>query len=261
MKKTLFACAGLLLSVIASGTALADQLSDIVSRGVIRIAVPNDFPPFGSAGPDLQPQGYDIDMAKLIAKKLNVKLQMTPVTTANRIPYLQTNKVDLVISMLGKNAERERVIDFSRIYAPYDLGVYGPDATDIHDAAKLSGQTVGVSRGGLEDLSLTAIAPKDAIIKRYEDNNTTIAAYLSGQVQYISTGNFTAAVIAAQHPSKAPATKFLLKKSGCYVGMNKNEDQLKAKVNSIVQGAFDDGTLNNISEKWLKAPLPKDFGA
>lgn len=261
MKNNILACTALLLTTFVSGSALADQLADITQRGEIRIAVPNDFPPFGSAGPDLQPQGYDIDMAKMIATQLHVKLKMVPVTTANRVPYLQTNKVDLVISMLGKNAEREKVIDFSRIYAPYDLGVYGPKEAKLDQPEQLSGKTIGVARGGLEDLSLAKVAPKDAIIRRYEDNNTNISAYLSGQVQFISTGNFTASVIATQYPAKAPTEKFLLHKSGCYIGFNKNEDALKTKVNGIVQKAYDDGTLNTFSEKWLKAPLPKDFGA
>ena len=90
--------------------ALADDLDDIMKSGVIRIAVPQDFAPFGSSGPDMQPQGYDIDTARLIAKGLGVKLQLVPVTSANRLPYLQTHKVDLIISSLGKNAERLKVI-------------------------------------------------------------------------------------------------------------------------------------------------------
>ncbi len=61
-------------------------------------------------GTDLQPQGYDIDMARYLAKSMKLKLQLVPVTSANRVPYLQTDKVDLVMSSLGKNAEREKVI-------------------------------------------------------------------------------------------------------------------------------------------------------
>ena len=56
----------------------------------------------------MQPQGYDIDMAGLLAKALGVKLKLVPVNSANRIPYLTTNKVDMVISSLGKTPERER---------------------------------------------------------------------------------------------------------------------------------------------------------
>lgn len=52
-------------------------------------------------------------MANDIADKLGVKAELVPVTTVNRIPYLQTKKVDLIISTLGKNAEREKAIGFT----------------------------------------------------------------------------------------------------------------------------------------------------
>jgi polar amino acid transport system substrate-binding protein len=96
-----------------------------MKQKVIKIAVPQDFAPFGSAGADLKPIGYDIDMANLIGRTLGVKVELVPVDSANRIPYLQTRKVDLVISSLGKNPEREKVIDFSKAYAPFFQGVSG----------------------------------------------------------------------------------------------------------------------------------------
>ncbi len=121
-------------------------------------------------------------MARYLAKSMKLKLQLVPVTSANRVPYLQTDKVDLVISSLGKNAEREKVIDFSRAYAPFFLGVFGPRA-ELKDAAALSGKSIGVTRGAVEDMVLTSVAPQAAQIKRYEDNNTTLSAYLSGRVR------------------------------------------------------------------------------
>lgn len=60
------------LSVNQPPAAKADQLGDIEKRGTIRIAVPQDFPPFGSVGTDLQPQGYDIDMARYLAKEMKL---------------------------------------------------------------------------------------------------------------------------------------------------------------------------------------------
>src|SRR5262247_2232521 len=99
-----------ILAFSAATAARADALDDIMKGKVIKVAVPQDFAPFGSAGPDLKPVGYDIDMANLIAKELGVTAEIIPVTSANRIPYLQTKKADLVISSLGKNAEREKVI-------------------------------------------------------------------------------------------------------------------------------------------------------
>jgi polar amino acid transport system substrate-binding protein len=261
MKKQLMALLAAALLFVQLSPAQADQLQDIEKRGVIRIAVPQDFPPFGSVGTDLQPQGYDIDMASWLAKQMKLKLQLVPVSSANRVPYLQTDKVDLVISSLGKNAEREKVIDFSRAYAPFFLGVFGPKNGVLSDAAALSGKSIGVTRGAVEDMVLTSIAPKDAEIKRYEDNNTTLSAYLSGQVQYVATGNLVVAAITRQNPDKAPVASFMLKDSPCFIGLKKDQAALKDRVNTLIEQGIKDGTLNGFSQQWLQAPLPASIGA
>lgn len=242
----------LALALLAAAAALpahAATLDDIASRKVIRIAVPQDFPPFGSVGPDLQPRGYDIDMAELIAEKMGVKVELTPVTSANRLPYLQTRKVDLVISSLGKNPEREKAIDFTAAYAPFFSGVFGAAALPVSDAAGLSGKTIAVTRGALEDLELSKLVPADAVVKRYEDNNTTMTAFLSGQVELIATGNTVAAAILARNPPVKPETKFIIKSSPCYIGLNKDEPALLAKVNEIIAAAKTDGSLDALSQK------------
>ncbi|MFT0861144.1 transporter substrate-binding domain-containing protein [Ancylobacter sp. G4_0304] len=239
--------------------ASADALATIEANKVIRIAVPQDFPPFGSVGVDMAPKGYDVDVAKLIADKLGVKLELVPVTSANRIPYLQTNKVDLVISSLGKNPDREKVIDFSIAYAPFFNGVFAPADVAVKEAKDLDGKTIGVTRGAVEDLELTKIAPAGATIKRYEDNNGTISAFLSGQVELVATGNVVAAAILERNPPKRPEIKFLIKNSPCYIGLNKNEPALLEKVNAIITSAKADGALNAISEKWLGAKLPAEL--
>jgi len=261
MKKVLMAAMGAALMLSQVTQVMADQLQDIQKRGVLRVAVPQDFPPFGSVGTDLQPQGYDIDMAKYLANQMKLKLQLVPVTSANRVPYLQTDKVDLVISSMGKNAERERVIDFTRAYAPFFLGVFGPKDTALKDAAELNGKSIGVTRGAVEDMVLSEVAPKQAQVKRYEDNNTTLSAYLSGQVQYVATGNLVVAAISRQNADKAPVAKFMLKDSPCFIGLRKNQPALKEKINALIEQAEADKTLNGMSELWLKAPLPANLGA
>lgn len=256
-RRLFVAAAALAASIGFAGVSHADALSDITARGTLRVAVPQDFPPFGSVGTDMTSQGYDIDMAKLIATKLGVKVELVPVTSANRIPYLQTNKVDLVISSLGKNAEREAVIDFTTAYAPFFNGVFGPADLKVEKAEDLAGKTVAVTRGSVEDLELTKVAPATATVKRYEDNNGTISAFLSGQVEVVATGNVVAAAILAKNPPKRPEMKFLIKNSPCYIGLNKNEAALLAKVNEIVAAAKTDGSLNAIAKKWLGADLPQ----
>lgn len=249
----------LAVTTFASTTVYADALDQITKSGVLKVAVPQDFPPFGSVTSDLTPQGLDIDVAKMIARKMGVKIELIPVTSANRVPYLQTQKVDLIISSLGKNAEREKVIDFSAPYAPFFNGVFGGADQKVTTVADLAGKIVGVTRGAVEDLELTKIAPASTTIKRYEDNNGTISAFLSGQVQLIATGNVVAAAIIAKNPPKKPETKFLIKDSPCSIGLNKDEKKLLNKVNAILAETKKDGELNAISVKWLGLPLPANM--
>jgi len=258
---SLLSTLGLITALFATSPALADggTLDRIAKSGVVKVAVPQDFPPFGSVGPDMKPMGYDIDTAALVAKELGAKLELVPVTSANRIPYLSTGKVDLVISSLGKSAEREKAIDFSTAYAPFFNGVFAPEDMAVKSAADLAGKTVGVTRGAIEDLELTKIAPPSANIHRYEDNNGTISAFLSGQVEVVATGNVVAAAIVAKNPPRKPTLKFLIKNSPCYIGIAKGEAALLEKVNAIIAAAKKDGALSAISEKWLHAPLPADL--
>ena len=251
------ASALLALPAIASVplTAHADALDNVTKAGVLKVAVPEDYPPFGAVGADMQPQGYDIDMAALLAKSLGVKLELVPVNSANRVPYLTTNKVDLVISSLGKTPDREKVMDFSAPYAPYFQGVFGPANVKVTGPADLTGKTVGATRGALEEIALTQMAP-NATIKRFEDNNATIQAFLSGQVDLIAAGNIVAAAILSKNPPRRPEPKFIIKNSPCFVGMNKNEPRLLAKVDAAIAQSKKDGSLEAMSEKWFKAPLP-----
>lgn len=259
-RRSLFAAAGIALAALGfSSAAQADALSDIMARGTIRVAVPQDSPPFGTVGPDMKLQGLDIDMADLIAAKLGVKVALVPVTLPNRIPYLQTNKADIVISSLGKNPDREKVIDFTDAYAPFFNGAFAPADIKVEKPEDLSGKTIAVTRGAIEDLALTKIAPADAIIKRFDDNNGTIQAFLSGQVQVIVTGNVIAAAILEKNPPKRPELKFLMNKSPCYIGLNKGEDALKTKINAIIADAKADGSLNKITQKWLHQDVPADL--
>jgi polar amino acid transport system substrate-binding protein len=253
------ASAAVAVAALAAPAAHADVLDNVKKAGVLRVAVPQDFPPFGTVGPDLKPRGYDIDTAALIAKELGVKLELIPVSSTNRIPFVTTGKADIVISSLGKNPDREKVIDFSVAYAPFFNGVFGPADAKVAKADDLAGQTIAVTRGSIEDLELTKIAPPTATIKRFEDNNSTISAYLSGQVQLAATGNVVAAALNERTKLRPLAPKFVIKNSPCYIGVNKGEAALIAALNDILAKAKKSGALNAIAVTWLKNPLPTDL--
>jgi polar amino acid transport system substrate-binding protein len=235
--------------------AFADSALDaITAKKSIAIAIPTDFPPYGFVGTDMAPQGLDVDMARLIAAKLGAAVELVPVTSANRIPYLQTHKADLVISTLGKNPEREKVIDFTAAYSPFFQAVFAPKPMALKTPADLAGKTVGVTRGAIEDMELTKIAPAGADIKRFEDNNATVSAFVSGQVQVIATGASVAGNMMARNPQLGTEFKLLLKDSPNFIGVAKGDDKLRLRVNEIIASAKAGGEIDTLCRKWLGRP-------
>jgi polar amino acid transport system substrate-binding protein len=250
-----FLALALAAGLLSAGPAFADSALDaVMARKSIAIAIPTDFPPYGFVGTDMAPQGLDVDMARLIAAKLGVAVELVPVTSANRVPYLQTHKADLVISTLGKNPEREKVIDFTAAYSPFFQAVFAPKTLSIKTAADLAGKSVGVTRGAIEDMELTKIAPPTADVKRFEDNNATVSAFVSGQVQVIATGASVAGNMMARNPQLGVEYKLLLKDSPNFIGVAKGDDKLRLKVNEIIAAAKADGEIDKLCEKWLGRP-------
>jgi polar amino acid transport system substrate-binding protein len=229
-------------------------LDDVLKAKEIKIGVPTDFPPYGFVGTDLKPQGLDVDMALYIAQKLGVKADLVVVTSANRIPYLQTKKADLVISTLGKNAEREKVIDFTAAYSPFFQAVFAAKSVTIKSFADLAGKSIGVTRGAIEDQELSKLAPSGADVKRFEDNNATVSSFVAGQVQAIATGASVAGNMMARNPQLSAEYKLLLKDSPNFIGVSKGEDKLRMKVNDIIAEAKKSGDIDKMANKWLGRP-------
>jgi len=256
--RLLVAGLGWLLAIAVARVAAAEPnqaLNTILKAGIVKIAVPDNFSPFGTLGADGKLQGYDIDTAAIVATGLGVKLVVVAVASTERIPSLTGGKVDLVISTLGKNAEREKLIDFSRAYAPFFSAVFGPHELAVAKPDDLAGKTIAVTRGTIEDAALTKLAPPSATIKRYDDNAQTEIAFLSSQTELIATGNAVAADVLTKSLVKKTGIKFVLRNSPCHIGVNKDEPDLLARVDAVVAEALKDGRLDNVSRRWLKAPL------
>lgn len=252
-KRSLIVALGLAaLALPFAGARAQTALDDVLKAKTVKIGVPTDYPPYGFVGPDLKPMGLDIDIANLIAAKLGVKAELVPVVSANRIPYLQTKKIDLIVSTLGRNEERAKIVDFSHAYAPFYQGVFALKATEIKSFADLAGKTVAVARGAMEDEMLAQVAPPTTIVKRFEDQAATTAAFASGQTQVIATSVSNIGVLSQKNPNLGVEYKLLLRDSPCFVGVGKGEDALRGKVNEIILAAKADGTLEKLSQKWLK---------
>jgi polar amino acid transport system substrate-binding protein len=237
-------------------SARADILDEILENGVVKIAVPKDLPPFGSPDAQGKLEGYDIDVANILAKELGVRVELVPVTSVDRIPALLTDRAHLVIANLGINPERAKSIAFSSPYAPFFSGVFGAPETVVKGPADLTGKKVAVTRNTIEDQALARLAPTGSEILKFDDNDSTLSAFLEGRVDLVATGNVVIAVLAKKTSGKNIESKFVLQESPASIGVPRHDFGLLHWVNVFVFNKKLTGELDQLSRKWLGSPLP-----
>jgi polar amino acid transport system substrate-binding protein len=246
----------LLLAAAVPHAAQAQLLDDILKRGKVLIAVDTGTPPFGVTDKDMQPDGADIEVARLIAKDLGVALEMVPVTGPNRVASLQSGKADMVVSIFGITPERAKAVAFSIPYGTLKAVIFGPKSVDIKSMADLKGKRIGVARGNIMDVELTATAPEGTIFQRYDDEASSNAALLAGQVDAIGIPDHTGMLLAGQNPEKQLESKFVTRLSPYGIGIKRGDSDLLGWLNTFVFFHKNNGDLAKIYEKWVGSPLP-----
>jgi len=236
-------------------TAAAQSVADIKKKGSITIGMLIDFPPYGTIDASNQPDGYDADVAKLLAKDLGVSLNLIPVTGPNRIPFLLTNKVDVLVASLAVTPERAKQVQFSRPYSAATIVLYGDKKKSIKAPADLKGLRVGVARASTQDTALTAIAPEGTEIRRFDDDASAMQALISGQVDAIGCSTTVAAQI-AKRTGDAFETKLVLRQQLMAIAMRQGQPELEKAMNDFVAKNTANGELNKLYQKWLQADLP-----
>jgi polar amino acid transport system substrate-binding protein len=239
---------------VAAQAQQGDRFEKILKEGVVRIGVPLDVPPFGSQTADRKPVGFDVEMAEMVAKALNVKLELQQITGANRIPYLLTDKVDVIISVMGLTPERARQIMFTAPYANTFLAVYGPKNVNVTSAAELGSHRVAAAKGTTQELALSSMNPR-ATIMRTEDDATAAAAYLSGQADLFSTNSIVATDLAQKNPNKEFDRKFVIRRSPAHMGVRMGEHTLARWLDSFIFFNTMNGELDRLHQKYLGFPM------
>lgn len=255
MKRMLFTfmlAAAAFAGSVSSG--VAQTLETIQSRGKVLIAIDTAVPPYGMLDANMQPEGYDVDMAKLVAKDLGVELEIVPVTGPNRIAYLESNRVDMVISTFGVTPERAKTINFTIPYGANQIWVFGTKSEAVSAVADLSKKPVAVVRGSIQDNVVSRMLPEDAVIRRYEDDATAATAFLSGQVPFIATGTLIGDKLVERDAEKYER-KLLLGLNPYSIGLRKGDLEFLHLINTFIYTYRQGGQLDEMSKKWIGAGL------
>ncbi len=246
------------------GAAHADKLDDIRKAGVLRAAVFDGNPPFGSVDEKTHDiVGYDIDFAQAIADKIGVKLQLVPTNPANRIPLLQSDKADLIVADITITPERAKVIDFSYPYfvtgQQFLVGVSAPDKLDAYAEAR-----IGAVKGTTGEQALHTQFPKARVLA-YDDLPLTLTALRNGNVVAITQDGSVLVGVLAGAPDKAKYKILpdLLSREEIGIGARKGEKALLDQVNQTLLELEKNGQAAQIYDRWFgkgsKTPEPRNF--
>ena len=141
------------LVVTASADAVYRTLDEIKASGTINIGVFSDKNPFGYVDENGEYQGYDVYFARRIGEDLGVTVNYVSTEAANRVEYLETGKVDIVLANFTVTPERAEKVDFALPYMNVALGVVSPDSRVIKDLSELTAddQVIVISGTTAED--------------------------------------------------------------------------------------------------------------
>lgn len=257
MRKTKLFLAALTAAVLGLTTlSHADTLSDIKQRKKVLVGIDLTFPPFGMLDSNLKPIGSDVSAAKMLAKDLGVELEIVQLTGPNRVPYLLTNKVDMVIASFSITAERRKVIDFSFPYSVSESVIFAPKVVNITKLPDLAEKRIGLVRGNLQERLLKPIAPEAMKIVRFDDDASNVIALLSGQVDGIGASKELLPSIIKQSGTKPIEVKvsFGIVEHG--IGIRKGDTALLNWTNQWVTANLASGKLSESYKESIGYGLP-----
>jgi len=239
----------------AAPTFAADStMGKIVAKGKLTVGVKFDQPGFGLKDPVTgKVDGFDVQVAKEIGKALGLKedqIEFVEAVSANRIPFLQEDKVDLVIATMTINADRKTQIDFSR---PYYLAgqsiLVKKDNTTIKTVDDLNGKNVCSVQGSTSEKNVKAKAPQANLLSltgyaACED------AMKSGRVEAVSTDDIILAGFAASDNTlKLVGGQFTQEPYG--IGVKKGKTDFVQFIDALLAKELSDGTWDKIYDKYL----------
>lgn len=199
----LLLCIGGLTIVMAQPLQMVKEstLTKVLEKKVLRVGILNTSKPWGYLDKDFNNVGFEPDIAKLMAEALGVKLELVETENINRVPFLVTGKVDIVIAAFANTLERAKSVSFSKAYAPYALVVVGSkDDVDFKNWTDTAGLKVALARGTTSDLFLSEKATKGTEIVRYETASDCFLALEQGKVDAVSEGYTLVAAYIKLHP-------------------------------------------------------------
>lgn len=250
------------LAAAATGCALSgggpaagqDGLGKIKKSGVLVAGTKYDAVVWGSVPQGKSsPEGFDIDVGKELARRMGVRLETRPVTSANRIANLQTNKIDIVLASMVHTRERDKTIDFTVNYFKENMKLLVLGGSPYHQLKDLAGKKIVVAQGSIQETLVPKICATCSVLSvaKWTDTMQALKAHQADAI-FATQGT----VEGSEKALDASGTKTRvigpdnLLPLPYGIGVRQGDAALRDTLNRELMEMQDDGTYGRLVRKW-----------
>ena len=190
------------LAMAAGTTAQADKLDDVIDNGKVRCGVVLDFPPIGYRDANNEPAGFDVEYCKDLAAAMEVDYEIIPLTWAERLPSIVSNRADVVFGGTSDTLERAKTVGFTIPYAIYYAQAVVTKESGIVTFQDMKGKRVGAAVGTVPEIEWLKIAEEwgtENLYQGFQSENEVFLAVAQGKIDAGITTNTAVKPITAQY--------------------------------------------------------------
>lgn len=239
----------------ASPSGEDNLLEQIKASGKLKVGLMGTYAPYNYLNENKELDGFDVDIAKEVAKRLGVEAEFVTQDWSGMIAGLQAKKFDAVISQMTITDERKQQMDFSDPYITNDVKIIVKEDNDtITKVEDFKGKNIGVGLGTNDETYLrTELMPQvgDFTIKTYDDVIMSLADLNNGRIDATINNIYALKPIIDENGYKIKAVGEPIKSDQAAIAVRKNNPELVEALNAALKEMKDDGTYTEIFKKWF----------
>ena len=246
-----------LIFITVTTPADARTLDEIIKDGAIRIGVNPNFPPMSYFGMTNQLEGFDIDIGNEIADALGVKAEFVITETAQRVPFLISNRADIALGAMTRTPERAKLIGFTVPLHTEAMGVITTDRINVQNWRDLNREDITLvnMRGNFSVSIVKEKLPKPKVLL-VDGNADTIRSIAQGRADaLVENVDWFLGFIKKYKNVNWRVLDEPIFTSYCGIGVGKGNENLRQYLNVLLYDLHSSGTVNEIWQKWYEGPM------
>ncbi len=242
----------LVVAALATPVDAQSTLETVKKRGKLVAGVKTDFPPFGTVDAGGKNVGFDVDVAHRFARALfndEQQVELVAVTSGNRIPFLQSGRIDIIIATVTITEERRQVVEFSDPYFMSGSLILVPKASAVKSLDDLGGKTVAVVQGAIQDKDVEQLQPKANRLKFGKVSEAVLAVKGGRADAYVHDDIVILSLTRENADLKAVGKTFVPRPYG--IAVRKGDTEFITWVNAELAQMRKDGTYDRLWKKYF----------